>query len=354
MTPADRAAAQRRVNQILAFRDECAALRAEGRLALAERDLRAIERYHEALLARLTAEFDVDASREAGRLSFGMRVAASVGGAALVAAAVALVVRSWWQLDVVGQVALLAALPVGALAATELSARRDRTGHMARLFALAACGVTWLAIFGTARAVGVDAGPPVLWLGALATLALAAARGSRLVGGIAVAAIIAAMSATASWAGGADWRAGFARLEPLGVAALAVLVASRLLDQPGPGFAAVARGVSLSVTLGVLLLLSTWADLSQLALPATVVEGGYQVLFALVALAALGTGVARGRREVSVPAGVALTVFLLIRLFDWFWRALPAWAFFLMIAGLAFGWIAVLRRVRTRLAGSSW
>ena len=47
-------------------------------------------------------------------------------------------------------------------------------------------------------------------------------------------------------------------------------------------------------------------------------------------------------------AAVALALFILVRYVDWFWDWIPAWAFFVVLAGMAFASIALLRRVRHR------
>jgi hypothetical protein len=60
-------------------------------------------------------------------------------------------------------------------------------------------------------------------------------------------------------------------------------------------------------------------------------------------------GIRRRWPEVVHLASGLLTVFLFTRLVDWFWPALPRYLFFLLVAGIAFAWLLVLRRLRTRL-----
>ena len=59
---------------------------------------------------------------------------------------------------------------------------------------------------------------------------------------------------------------------------------------------------------------------------------------------ALRTGDSRGATLIAV----AFALFILVRYFDWFWDWIPAWAFFVVLAGMAFASIALLRRVRHR------
>jgi len=354
MPASDRLSAQQRVHRILAFRDECAALRAEGRLPFSEPDLAAVARHHDAIIADLAARYDVDATEAAGRLSSGLRVAAFLGAVALTASAYAAVSRVWGAMDGASQVLLLTALPVVALVAVELSARRERTRYVAWLFALVAFGCTWQAIIGVSEVLNVGLPMPALWLGTIASVGLAATYGFRLVFGGAVVALIVSIGASLVWATGADWRMGWERLEPMSMAALAVFGMSHRLAQAGPGFGAVARGVAGTIFLGALLVLSTTAEASHLVLPPPFVEAMYQAFFLVAALATITIGLVRRWPEIVTPATTLLVLFLLIRLVDWFWDAVPAWLFFLLLAGLAFASIAVLRRMRERLLGGSW
>lgn len=343
--------AQRRVHRILAFRDELAALRDEGRLPLDAGAVDAITAYHDALIARLTARFDVDASEAAGQFSRGLRITAFLGAVALTASAWAAVSLVWTRVDEAWQVLFLAALPVAALTAVEISARRERTRYVAWLFALAAFACIWIAIVGVREVLNVGLPIPVLWLGTLASLALAATYGFRTVFGGAVVALIVALGASLMAAVGADWRMGWMRLEPLLMAAVAVGGMAQRLEPAGPGFGAVARGVAGALALGALLLLSMSAELSHLAIAPGAVEGLYQALFLVAAVAAIATGLLRRWPELVMPAVVLFVLFVVVRLVDWFWDAVPAWLFFLMLAGLAFLVIAALRRARGRLTG---
>jgi hypothetical protein len=59
--------------------------------------------------------------------------------------------------------------------------------------------------------------------------------------------------------------------------------------------------------------------------------------------------VARQESRTFTIATVFLGIFLFVRYADWFWDLVPGWAFFLVLAGLAFASIALLRRWRRRL-----
>jgi hypothetical protein len=99
-----------------------------------------------------------------------------------------------------------------------------------------------------------------------------------------------------------------------------------------------------------LLVLSTFGDVSVLPLPTSTLRIIYQVLMFVACVAAVVVGVLWRLIETIRVAAAALSLFLLVRFVDWFWDALPAYAFFFSLAAVAFGWLLVLRRIRARLA----
>src|ERR687895_749400 len=131
--------AQRRADQIRAFRSELDALRREGLEPVTPDRLDALTAHHDALLASLSDRFDIDTTVSAKRMSLGMRLASAFGAAALTAAVVSFFYRIWGDLSTPAQVAFLTIAPIAALAATVLAARRERTLYVASLCAIVAC-----------------------------------------------------------------------------------------------------------------------------------------------------------------------------------------------------------------------
>src|SRR5688500_17718927 len=103
--------AQRRADQIAAFRAELDQLQREGISAIDAGGRGAIDAHHEAILRDLAREFDVDQTAAEKRMSAGMRVASLLGAVALVAAIISFFSRIWGALDVPVQVVLVTAAP---------------------------------------------------------------------------------------------------------------------------------------------------------------------------------------------------------------------------------------------------
>lgn len=344
-----KAAAQRRVNRIHAFRAELDALTAAGVANLSDGQREAITAYHNTILRRLAAEHDVDRTVAAGQLSRGMQIAAFITAIALTAAVYSLVERFWGRLDLPLQATLLCAFPLLALIAVELSAQRERSLYVASIFAVLAFATYWLAVFVLSSLLNVPVTTPALWGGALFGAALALPYGFRLIFGASLVAMLTALSGSVFEAAGAPWTVVPEFPEIITAAAFMLLIAAARVGLLHPAFAAVTRGVSLTVGFLGLLVLSVAGPASLLPVSAPVSELIYQAVLLLTSTLVLVLSVRRQWLESAYIAAVALTVFIFSRFFDWFWDLMPRFVFFLLLAAIAFGWLLALGRMRRRL-----
>lgn len=341
--------AQRRADRIRAFRAELDQLRAEGGNPLSADQEARIAAHHDAVLAALAREFDVDRSASAEHLSRGLGAASFFGACALVAAVALLVTRWWGGLSMPAQVTLLTLFPMTALGGIEVAARREKTLYVAGLFALAACGTAWVAVWMLPRLLDLPFSALLLWPGILFGAAVALSYGFRVVLALTLAALVLAMAGAFFGAGGVPWTVAVERLEPIAVVAFAIALAAPRFAGAGEGFEAVARATGLLIGLGALLVLASVPGSSLLPFSPSASCYVYQALMLLTTLAWMGYGMTRQDRQTFTIAAVFLAVFLFVRYVDWFWDLVPGWAFFLVLAGLAFASIALLRRWRRRL-----
>src|SRR6478735_4121015 len=119
--------AQERADQIAAFRAEVEQLRQDGASPFTSDQLAVVVRHHDALLERLAGEFDIDRTLAERRMSVGMRIASGFGAVTLTAAVVSFVYQVWGSIPTAGQVMLLTAGPLAAIAATIVAGRLERT-----------------------------------------------------------------------------------------------------------------------------------------------------------------------------------------------------------------------------------
>jgi len=339
--------AQRRADQIRAFREELADLRREGLEPVPLDRLDALTAHHDALLSALRDRFDIDTTVSARRMSLGMRLASAFGAAALTAAVVSFFYRIWGGLSTPAQVAFLTLAPVAALAAMVLAARRERTLYVASLCAIVACGafVLQTVMLGT---IFNKAGSPHV-LGAWAAFALAVAIPFRftlpcLAG---VGAAICYAAALPVWLQGAPWLEFVERPETVMVSAVLAYAAWRLLPRELQPWA---RGAALALGLISLLAMSTFENSSLLPWNRSVVEASYQILAIIVAVGVVALGVRTGRNETLVAGAVFTALFLIGRFVDWWWDWMPKYLFFLALAAMAIAWLMLLGRLRRRMA----
>jgi hypothetical protein len=342
--------AQRRADQIRAFRLELAALRREGIDPVPPDRLDALAAHHDALLGTLRERFDIDTTVSAKRMSLGMRLASAFGAAALTAAVVSFFYRIWGDLGTAAQVAFLTAAPIAALAAMIAAARRERTLYVASLCAIVASGAFVLQTVMLGTIFNLPGNPHAL--GAWAGFALAVSVPFRfalpcLAG---VGSAICYTAALIMSAQGAPWYEFVLRPETIIVPAALVYAAWRVMPVE---LQAWTRGAALTLGLGALLALSTFEASSLLPWSQPVIEATYQILAVIVAMGVVAAGVRTGREETLVVGAVFTALFLIGRFVDWWWDWMPKYLFFLALAALAIAWLMLLGRLRRRMAAVS-
>src|SRR5213593_1179081 len=136
--PGSRSEAQRQADRIRVLREELQELERQKILELTPEQRSRFDQWSRAKLSELAARYDVDTTISQKRVSWGMRIASTLGGLAICAAIVLLFMRYWGYLDTSAQVAIAMLAPLAALAGTEYAARRERTLYFAGLMALVA------------------------------------------------------------------------------------------------------------------------------------------------------------------------------------------------------------------------
>ena len=136
----NRAEAQHRVDQILAFREELDRLERDGVIALPADQRQRLRSYHEETLATLTRDFDVDTTVSEKQMSLGMRIVSLLGALALAASVFFFFYRIWGLISTPVQVLILVAAPLLAAAATEIVSRKEKVPYFTTLIGLIAFG----------------------------------------------------------------------------------------------------------------------------------------------------------------------------------------------------------------------
>jgi hypothetical protein len=337
---------QLRVSAILAFREELARLEGSAVLALDPAAKDRLRAHHDAELARLAAQGDVDLTQAAARLSTGMRIATLLGTAALSAAYALFVNSRWGTLSTALQLSLVIIPTLVLVTLTHVAAQKERSGYIASLFATVAAiaFLTNLSVLGWLYNLP-DSRMAFLVVG---LFALILAYGYGLILPLVVG--IVSMGIW-GWTLGAIplglwWRQGFAVIETLLLTGVVVLMVPALMRGPAK-FAPWWRGIGAGLLVLGLLLVGESGNFSGFtSVSVRTIAHAYQVVSAVALATMMVWGIRQDQRVVTLVGTVGAVLFLYLRLVDWFWKLVPQWLFFLMVGGLALAVLLVLRRLR--------
>jgi uncharacterized membrane protein len=342
--------AQQRVDRIELFRSELAELEREGALNLTPDQRSRLDAHHSELLAGFQRRFGVDVTDSGKRVSWGMRIASLLGGAALIAALVLFLHRIWGNLPGAVQVAILTTAPLALLAGAEAAFARQADRYYVGLLVLAA-GVTFVMELSTLGSVlNLVDSPHILLAWGLFAVLVAYAYGLRLMLGAGLVLLCVYTAALVLSFQGYYWAGFMQRTQWLLPGALVLYCVPWFTARQGSDeFEFVYRACGAGIGLSALLLLSISGDLCCGPLRPGAAEAGYQVIGLLLSAGVVVHGVRLSRKGL-VNLGVAgFMVFLFVRLYAWWWQWMPKYLFFLLIGLIAIGLLLVFRRIRSRL-----
>ncbi len=337
-----------RARQILAFREEVTALEAEGVVAHDADVLATVRTHHDALLASISAREEVDLTRDEARLSTGMRIATVLGAAALSAAWGFFVVSAWDDLGRAARLALVIIPPILLAFGTAIAARREPSGYVANIVGTVAV----IALGVNLAAIGVlydlpDSRQLFFAVGLFAML-LAYGYGLAMPLLIGIAGLGGWLWSLAAIPQGRWWDGVFGQLEFLALLGISAMLLPAITRKGPPSFTMVWRAVGAAGLVFALLFLGLTADASFFdGATNDLVEGIYQLLGAVVFTVMVWQGLARDRTELVRAGTIGLALLLMFRMVDWFWDWIPKWLFFLVVGGIAFGALLLLRRLRS-------
>lgn len=340
--------AQRRADQIAAFRAELDQLAREGALPFSEADLARVGAHQRDLLEQLAREFDVDRTDTERQMSAGMRVASILGAAALTAAVVSFFYRVWGSVPTAGQVALVTLAPLLSLTIVWGAAQVEKTRYVASLFAIVACGAFVLQVVVLGQIFNLRSSPHAVAVCALFALVVAIPWRFSVPFALGIAALVFYVPGLVLDLLGFSWTSVPDRPELLGASAAAGLLT---LSRMPPELVTWGRPLLLTIALAVLLLMTTAVPATVLPLGDTAVEVLYQIVAVAVTVVLITVGLRRGLNDVVVIGSIFGGAFLLGRFVDWWWDWMPKYLFFLIIGVLALGWLWGLRVARRHLAG---
>lgn len=346
---AGREAAQRRVDQIAAFRAELDALRREEGPVPDRAVVEAIRRHQDGVVQQLAQEYEVDRSTAGKQMALGIRVATLLGAVALTAAVVAFVDRFWGGLSDIGRVVLLATAPLASVAVMVTAGQLERTRYVASIFACVACAAFVTQTVVLAQMLGLRSSPHAIGLWALFAVAIAVPWRFAVPFAFGIGSLVVYLPAAGLWAAGYAYEDALTHPELL---MLSVPVVFLMVPRMPQELRVTARIVLLALVLMPLLVLSATAQPSLVPLGDETVRIGYQILSVVAAALAIVTGLRRGIREAVLMGSTFAAVFMLTRFVDWWWDWMPKYLFFLILSAIALSSLWALRIIRRRAEAS--
>jgi len=346
----DLASAQQAADRIRLLRDELVSEEVQSVLALTPDQQGRFEEWSRAKLASLAQQFDVDTSAPQKLVSWGMRIASTLGALALCAAVVLFFTRYWGYLDTPVQLAIVIATPLVLLAGTEFAARRERTKYFTSLLALVALAsfILNLPVVGDVFNITSTERALLAW-GAFA-MVLAYRYGLRLM--LAAGLILLMSYAAAAYAAqmGYPWPNFLDRPEHFLLLGLLVFALPSWWAHPrNTGFPPVYRLVAALTFFIAILSLAEWGATSYLPWETNNIERFYEIVGLTLSTAAMWWGVVRHQDGIVTTAATFFIIFLFTRLYHWWWDWMPRYLFFAVIGAVGVVLVVAFKRVRGRM-----
>jgi uncharacterized membrane protein len=340
---AGRADAQRRADRIRAFRAELEQLERDRALALTPEQRQGLERYLDATLRDLAGRYEVDTTDRERQVSWGMRIASTLGALALATAVVLFFEYYWGAIPIVAQVLLVTLAPLAGIWGCEFASRRETAPYFTSLIALVAFAAFVLDLNVIGTTFNLTPTPNALLAWAAFATALAYRHGLRLVLAAGLVCAIGWVATTLVSLTGAWWTEAFSRSETIVAAGLLIAAAPRR-----PSFGPTHRVTGLIAAFVAVFILSVGAD-SFLPLDRRTVEKLYQMVGMLGGCGAIWIGVKRGWNDTVNLGAVAFLIFLYVRLVEWWWDWMPQYLFFFLVGLISVGLLVAFRRLRRRV-----
>lgn len=341
---------QERADRLTTFRRELAELERLQILQLTPDQRARLDAYLDGELRELVTRHDVDTTRSGRQISLGMRIASALGGLALCVAVVLFFIRFMGSWPTAVQVAALVGAPIALTIATAIIARREQSTYYTALLTLVTCAAFGANLSLMGSIFNLAPTPNVLAVWGAFALALACHFGIRLVLAGGLVSIIGWIVGMTSYWRGWWWIDFDRRAEEVMLISVAVAVAPLVIRQRlRPTFPPVYRLVGSIMFFLAVLLLSESGSSSQLSWNVKTIEHAYQVFGLVAAVTVVWIGIRQGWSGMVNVGTIFFTLFLFLRLVDWWWDSLPKYAFFLLVGLVAVGLLALFKRLRRRV-----
>jgi hypothetical protein len=342
--------AQQRADRIAVFKAELALLERDQVLVLTEQQRSSLDEHLSQLLDELAKQFGVDVSESARRLSWVIRIATLLGGAAFFASLVLFLHRIWGSLPESAYAPLLVAFPIILLVSAEVLCRAGVHAYYTALLAVAGIIAFMMELSTLGSVLNMGSSPNAVLAWSIVAVLLAYAYGIRLLLAAGIVLFCAFSGALCVSIGGGYWESFPERAGYIIPAAAAVYLIPPLLRRDHHRFNEVYRACGAALALGSLFIMSQVGYSYGLGLSTHTVEFACQLSGLGLSAAVVLHGLRLAQRFVVNTGALGFVVFLFVRLHAWWWDWMPKYLFFLLIGLIAIALLIVFRRMRANLA----
>ena len=346
----NRIGAQEAADRLRILREELATEQVQAVLALTPDQRTRFDEWSRAALATLAQQFDVDTTVSQKRVSWGMRIASTLGGLAICAAVVLFFMRYWGYLSTPAQLAIAILTPLAAPARAEFAARRERTRYFTGSLSLVAVAsfIMNLSVIGSVFNI-VSTERALLAWGAFA-IVLAYRYGLRLmlVLGLALLMSYAAAAYTAQM--GYEWLELYDRPEHfLLIGLLVFALPYGLKHAHNADFPPAYRLVGALTVFVAVFFLAEWGVPSYLPWESVTIERLYELAGLILSAGAIWLGIVRSWNGIVNTGATFFTIFLFTRLYHWWWDSMPKYLFFAVIGAIGITLVLIFQRLRGKM-----
>ena len=342
--------AQKRADRIAQFRSELTQLETDGILALDDTQKRILNDYHEGLLHSFSSTFDVDVNAEEKQLSLGMKVASFLGALAFGASLFFLFYQFWGFFSTAAQVAVLTISPLCFLLITYGVSQKESTGYFAKISGLICAAAFVLNLVMLGQIFNLESSNTAFLVWSILGLLLAYASDARLLLAAAIIAFGGFLSAQVGTWGGCYWLHFGERPENFLPAGLIILLLGFLPHRCYTSFPQIFRVFGLLFIFIPALILSNWGwgsyFVANLFYSEKSVEAMYQLAGFLFSGLVIWLGIRKHWADVTNTGNIFFVIFLYTKFFDWWWKLIPKYLFFLLIGCTSLLTLLVFRRLR--------
>ena len=339
--------AQHRVDQIHAFNEELLELEKAGVLAFASEQASLVQSFHNQLLQKFSAIYDVDTNVQSKQLTLGMKIASLLGALAMAVSIFFLFYQFWGYLNTTIQGGILITAPASMFLLSLYFSQKEQSAYFSKIAALVslACFVLNLSMLG--QIFNITPSPNAFAVWAAFSFLLAYACNARLLlffGIVSISSFIAMKVGT--WSG-MYWISFGERPENFLIPGLIIFVLPKLANHKHfTGFELIYRVMAMIIVFLPILILSNWGQISYLNWPSDMIEGVYQLIGFALSATAICLGIKRHWSEVTNTGNVFFILFLYTKLFDWWWDWMPKYVFFFVLGLSALLALMVFKRIR--------